>query len=95
MAKWRKPLRAAPEPLEANDVATVTVGTIVWAVLFLAQLPFYAWYADRGHEWWIWTCLAGAGLGLIGLKYVRARRDALRRAASSGRPGHTSDGGTD
>lgn len=64
--------------------------SIVWFVLFIVQVPFYGWYADHGHEWWIWTCLAGAGLGLIGLRYVRARRDALRRAAASetreGRP---------
>jgi hypothetical protein len=77
----RSPLREAPEPLEANDVATVTVGTIVWFVLFLVQLPFYGWYSDHGHTWWIWSCLAGAGLGLIGLKYVTARREAIRRDA--------------
>jgi hypothetical protein len=77
----RTPLREAPEPLEANDVATVTVGTIVWAVLFVVQLPFYGWYDDHGHTWLIWTCLAGVALGLIGLKYVTARRDAIRRAA--------------
>jgi hypothetical protein len=96
MAKWTKPLREAPEPLEANDVATVTIGTIIWAVLFVVQLPFYGWYADRGHEWWIWTCLAGAGLGLVGLKYVRVRRDSLRRAASSSRySGQSPDSGSD
>jgi hypothetical protein len=81
LSDWTTPERGAPEPLEADDVATVTVGTIVWFVLFLVQVPFYGWYADHGHAWWIWTCLAGAGLGLIGLWYVRGRRDALRRAA--------------
>jgi len=83
LSKWTTPEREAPEALEANDVATVTIGTIVWFALFVVQLPFYGWYADHGHTWWIWTCLAGAGLGLIGLWYVRARRDALRRAASA------------
>jgi len=76
-------LREAPEPLEANDVATVTVGTIVWFVLFVAQLPFYGWYSDHGHTWFIWSCAAGAGLGLLGLMYVRARRDAIARAAGA------------
>jgi hypothetical protein len=84
MSKW-KATHETPEPLEANDIATVMVGTIVWFVLFLGQLPFYSWYADHGHAWWIWTCLAGAGLGLIGLVYVRARRDALRREAEAAR----------
>ncbi|WP_093785203.1 DUF2530 domain-containing protein [Actinacidiphila guanduensis] len=80
MSKQSTPLREAPEPLEANDVATVTVGTVIWFVLFLAQLPFYGWYSDHGHTWFIWTCLAGGGLGLVGLLYVRARRDAIRSA---------------
>lgn len=81
MSEWTA-RREAPEPLEANDVATVTVGTIVWFALFLVQLPFYGWYSDHGHTWWIWTCLAGAGLGLIGLKYTTARRAAIQRAAA-------------
>ncbi|MDX2817954.1 DUF2530 domain-containing protein [Streptomyces sp. PA03-5A] len=76
-------LREAPAPLEANDVATVTVGTVIWFALFLVQLPFYGWYAAHGHAWWIWTCLAGGGLGLIGLWYVRARRDAIRRSRAA------------
>jgi hypothetical protein len=79
----RPPLRPAPEPLEANNVVTVTVGTIAWFALFVGQLPFYGWYSDHGHTWFIWTCLAGGCLGLVGLRYVRARRDAIARAAAS------------
>jgi len=26
--------------------------------------------------WWLWTCLAGFGLGLFGLEYCRRRRRA-------------------
>lgn len=84
MSTQRGPLREAPEPLEANDVATVTVGTAVWFALFLVQLPFYGWYSDHGHTWFIWSCAAGGGLGLVGLKYVRARRDAIARARAAG-----------
>jgi hypothetical protein len=83
MSKQRSPLREAPEPLEANDVATVTVGTIIWFALFVVQLPFYGWYSDHGHTWFIWACAAGGGLGLVGLKYVRARRDTIARAATA------------
>lgn len=73
MAKWT-PQHEAPEPLEGPVVATITGGTILWFVLFLVQLPFYGWFDDHGHLWWLWTCLAGGGLGLIGIWY--ARRDA-------------------
>jgi hypothetical protein len=82
MAKWT-PKHEAPEPLEGPVVATITGGTIVWFVLFLAQLPFYGWFDDHGHLWWLWTCLAGAGLGLIGIWYVRKRDAAIRRAAAA------------
>lgn len=76
-------LHEAPEPLEANDVATVVVGTSIWAALFLGQLPFYGWYSDHGHTWWIWSCLVGVGLGLIGLRYTTSRRAAIQRAAAA------------
>ncbi|NMO37217.1 DUF2530 domain-containing protein [Streptomyces sp. GMY01] len=81
MAKWT-PKHEAPEPLEGPVVATITGGTIVWFVLFLAQLPFYGWYADHDRTWWLWTCLAGGGLGLIGIWYVRRRDAAIKRAAA-------------
>ncbi len=31
----------------------------------------------------VWTCLAGAGLGLIGIWYVRKRDAALKRHAAA------------
>ncbi|MFI9171871.1 DUF2530 domain-containing protein [Streptomyces lincolnensis] len=73
----------APEPLEGPVVPTVVGGTILWFVLFLVQLPFYGWFEDRGTTWWVWTCLAGAGLGLIGIWYVRKREAAIKRAAAA------------
>ncbi|MGH3309813.1 MAG: DUF2530 domain-containing protein [Streptomyces sp.] len=81
MDKWTNGEREAPEPLEGPIMGTVFVGTAVWFVLFLAQLPFYGWYVDHGHDWFIWTCAAGAGLGVLGYWYVRARDRSLRRAA--------------
>ncbi|MFF5001953.1 DUF2530 domain-containing protein [Streptomyces phaeochromogenes] len=80
------PKHEAPEPLEGPVVATITGGTILWFVLFLAQLPFYNWFDDHGHLWWIWTCLAGAGLGLIGIWYVRGREAALKRDEATQEP---------
>ncbi|MFE1783418.1 DUF2530 domain-containing protein [Streptomyces sp. NPDC059506] len=79
LTRLTTPERPAPPPLEANDVAVVTGGTVLWFLLFLAQLPFYGWFQEHGYTWWVWTCLAGAGLGLIGIKYTRNRRAALLR----------------
>lgn len=58
---------------------TVAVGTALWALAFLALLPFRDDLADDGREWWLWTCLAGFGLGIYGVHYVRRRRDRIRR----------------
>ncbi|MEU4683583.1 DUF2530 domain-containing protein [Streptomyces xinghaiensis] len=80
MGKWT-PTREAPEPLEGNVVAVVTGGTVLWFVMFLVQIPFYRWFEGQGLLWWLWTCLAGGGLGLYGIHYVRGREAALRRTA--------------
>ncbi|MER5729200.1 DUF2530 domain-containing protein [Streptomyces sp. NPDC002138] len=81
MAKWTAQ-HEAPEPLEGPIVATVTGGTILWFELFLVQLPFYGWFAERDLLWWVWCCAAGGVLGLIGLWYVRGRDAALKRHAA-------------
>ena len=83
ISKWTDGEREAPAPLEGNVVATTVTGTVIWFALFVVQLPFYGWFADGGHEWWIWTCLAGTGLGLLGIWYVRRREAALSREAST------------
>ncbi|MDT9594287.1 DUF2530 domain-containing protein [Nocardioides zeae] len=71
------------EPLDVDGVHTVVVGSIVWAVAFVALLPFYSRLTELGLEWVLWTCLAGLGLGLLGLEYCRRRRRA-RAAAHEG-----------
>ncbi|MFI1868822.1 DUF2530 domain-containing protein [Streptomyces jumonjinensis] len=93
MAKWT-PKHEAPEPLEGPVVATITGGTILWFVLFLVQIPFYSWFADRDLMWWVWTCLAGAGLGLIGIWYVRKRDAAIKRAEAARAAGEDRAAGT-
>jgi hypothetical protein len=70
------------EPLDVDGVRTIQVGVAVWAVTFLALLPFYGRLRDSGHGWMLWTCAAGCGLGLLGLEYCRRRRQArVARAA--------------
>jgi hypothetical protein len=69
------------EPLDVDGVRTVEVGTALWLVAFVALLPFYGRLQDAGRGWWLWTCLAGFGLGLFGLEYCRRRRRARAGAA--------------
>jgi hypothetical protein len=72
------PRRPVPEPLEVNDVAVITVGTALWFVALVLGLIFHDQLVDEGNEDWIWVMVAGTGLGLMGIVYLRRRRDALR-----------------
>ena len=76
--------RPAPPPLEANDQAVTAVITAGWAIALVVLLVLRG-QLPPSERWWIWTCLAGAVMGLFGLWYVptlkRARaRSAQRRA---------------
>ena len=76
------PRRADPEPFETDDVAIVTLGTVVFGVALLAALVLRDRLIDGGNEGWTWIFAAGTFLGLIGVRYVRRRRTALRSAGS-------------
>lgn len=66
-----------PEPIETNDTLTVAVGTGLWAVALVALLVVRP---APENSWWIWTCVAGVVLGLMGLAYVR-RRESQREVS--------------
>ncbi|MFD0330013.1 DUF2530 domain-containing protein [Streptacidiphilus monticola] len=53
---------------------------MLWLVGFLVLLPFHSSMSAHGRGDWQWICLAGFALGLVGIWYTRARRDAIRRA---------------
>jgi len=75
-------LVADVEPLDVDGVRTLQVGLALWVLAFVGLIPFWGVLADNDRTWWLWACLAGSGLGLIGLDYCRRRKVA--RAA--GRP---------
>ncbi|WP_244884221.1 DUF2530 domain-containing protein [Carbonactinospora thermoautotrophica] len=74
--RWRE-LRPDPPPMETNEVLVLTVGTVLWGLAFGVLLPFHGRLAETGHGWWVWTCLAGVGIGLLGIYYTRRRREKL------------------
>lgn len=69
-------------PLDVDGVRTVEVGSALWLIAFLGLLPFYGRLEESGHLWWLWTCLAGFGLGLCGLEVCRRRRNAREERAA-------------
>lgn len=74
-----RPRPPDPQPLDVDGVAAVVAGTVLWGVAFLVLLPFHDDLVDHDRGWWLWTCLAGAGMGLVGLWYCLRRRSAIRR----------------
>ncbi|GAB2975209.1 DUF2530 domain-containing protein [Nocardioides montaniterrae] len=75
-------LIAPVEPLDVDGVRTVQVGTALFALAFIALLPFYDGLETSGRTWLLWMCLAGVGLGLLGLEYCKRRR--IQRARTRG-----------
>jgi hypothetical protein len=69
-----------PQPLDVDGVLAVTVGTGAWVLAFVVLLAVRGDLVAQGREWWLWTCLTGAGLGLVGLAYCLRRRSQMRRS---------------
>ena len=61
-----------PPPLRTDDVRTVKIGTALWAVGLVAT-------AATRHAEAAWTCVAGLGLGFVGIAYTKRRAAAIAR----------------
>lgn len=73
---------AEVDPLDVDGTWTVAVGSVIFLVAFVALLPFYGSLEESGRSWWVWSCLAGFVLGVVGWDYCR-RRARQRQSASS------------
>jgi hypothetical protein len=69
--------------MDVDGVGIATVGTVLWGLAGLGLAPFAGWLADHDATWWLWTCLAGALLGLYGCWSTRRRRSRLRGLAAA------------
>jgi hypothetical protein len=66
--------------MESDDVLVVTVGTALWAIGLAVTLVLHDRLSEHGNGDWVWIMAAGLFLGLVGIRYVRRRRAALRAA---------------
>lgn len=66
-------LVADVEPLDVTGVRTVGVGAALWLLAFVLLLPFQGRLEETGRTWWLWTCIAGFGLGMFGFDFCRRR----------------------
>lgn len=69
-----RPSRPAPEPLDVSVAAVIVAGTALWFVAFVVLLFFVDRLSDAGNLAWLWTCLAGGLLGLLGLALAIRQR---------------------
>jgi len=76
---------ARVQPLDVDGTRTVAVGSGLFLLAFLVLLPFHDRLHDAGRGWWLWTCLTGFGVGVVGWEYCRRRRNARQRRESSPR----------
>ena len=71
------------EPLDVDAVRTVQIGTVLWAVALVVTLLARDTLQDDGRTWWVWTCVAGVVLGLLGLVVTVRRRRRLSAERSA------------
>jgi hypothetical protein len=70
-----KPKLVTPPPVQVNARRIVAAGTALFFLGFVVLLFFYDWLGRHHHRTWLWTCLAGGVLGVIGyLQMLRHRR---------------------
>jgi Protein of unknown function (DUF2530) len=62
------------QPAQVDPRPVVIAGTTLWFLGFVVLLPFYDWLGRHGHRVWLWTCLAGWIVGLIGYLLLRKHR---------------------
>jgi hypothetical protein len=71
--------------MEVNEAKVIWIGIGLWTAAFLILLPFRKTLMQDGHGWLLYTCLAGAGLGMLGLPMVTRRKDVMKRETEHGR----------
>jgi FtsH-binding integral membrane protein len=65
--------RPDPAPVKTDDRKAMLVGIALWLAALAALLVFMPQLAAAGMGWWLWTCVAGIALGLIGILYTHWR----------------------
>ena len=66
-------MKVSLEPLFVTGITTVTIGTAVWAVLFVIALLARNTLVSQGRGDWVWIAAAGTVLGSLGIRYTKRR----------------------
>jgi hypothetical protein len=60
------PVPPRVEPVEVDSQRVALVGLAMFGLVTVVLVPFYSWLGDHGHRIWLWTAIAGIGVGLFG-----------------------------
>jgi FtsH-binding integral membrane protein len=66
--------RPDPAPIKTDDRKAMLVGIGLWVVGLAVLLVFMVPLNTAGNGWWLWACVAGLALGLVGILYTHWRR---------------------
>jgi hypothetical protein len=66
--------RPDPAPVKTDDRKAMLVGIALWLVALAVLLVLIVPLTASGNAWWLWTCVAAIGLGLIGVLYTHSRQ---------------------
>ena len=76
-----RPSHPAPPPLQVDTVRVVLAGTVLWAIALVVLLLL----GDRVDRVWVWTCVAGIVLAVLGLGLMRWQGQTGPRSGQSER----------
>ena len=76
MRIWLKDSERRPDPpaVQTDDRKAVLAGIVVWIVALAVLLVLLNPLLAAGRGWWLWTCVAGLGLGVAGLLFTHSRQ---------------------
>jgi hypothetical protein len=79
----RLPLESRPTPPAArtDDRLAALAGLAAWAVALVVVLARRGSLVADDRGWWVWACVAGLVLGVVGLVHLQRREIKHRTAA--------------
>ena len=66
--------RPDPAPVKTDDRKAMLVGLALWLVGLVVLLLFLGSLIAAGLTSWLWTCVVGLALGLLGLIVTHRQR---------------------
>jgi drug/metabolite transporter (DMT)-like permease len=85
MARQRAARRPDPQPKEYPAEHVITAGIGLWLLAFLVLVIFFRHDLSRHHTtYWLWICLTGVGLGIVGYPLVRRRKQTVEKDKAAG-----------